>query len=178
MTSNGENTVNPRNETVDTTTANHTGSTATGPPTDPATSDALTEVIHASGHENVTGEHSSTFEVTTDDYLTPAGDCIIAIDADRSPADFESAFVEACRDENAKITVTIEAAGLSHSVTGRGDPRLEFTSDRSAVGRTSDYVDERTVVVDADFAASGFDRSLVDALAAGAETVVTITVVP
>ncbi|AGB31530.1 hypothetical protein C488_13716 [Natrinema pellirubrum DSM 15624] len=136
----------------------------------------MEEVIHARGHENVTAEHASTFEVTTDDYLTPAGDCILAIEADRAPADFDPEFVAACQDSNATITVTLEADGHTASVTGRGDPALEFTNERSAVGRTSDYVDDRTIVNSAEFAAEGFDRDLVAALSDGAEATVTITV--
>ncbi|AGB38564.1 DUF371 domain-containing protein [Natronococcus occultus] len=136
----------------------------------------LEEVIRARGHEHVSAEHASTFEVTTDDYLTPAGDCILAIEADRAPAEFDPEFVEACRDEAATITVEIEADGHRESVEGRGDPALEFTNERSAVGRTSDYVDDRTIVVGAEFAADGFDRELVDALAEGAEATVTLTV--
>lgn len=136
----------------------------------------MEEVIQARGHEHVSAAHASTFEVTTDDYLTPAGDCILAIDADRAPADFDPEFVEACRDADATITVTIEADGHRESVEGRGDSDLEFASERSAVGRTSDYVDDRTIVVGAEFAAEGFDRELVDALAEGAEATVTLTV--
>ena len=136
----------------------------------------MEELIRARGHEHVSAAHASTFEVTTDDYLTPAGDCILAIDADRAPADFDSEFVEACRDEAATITVEIEADGHRESVEGRGDPDLAFANERSAVGRTSDYVDDRTVVVGAEFAAEGFDRELVDALAEGAEAAVTLTV--
>ncbi|MFC4541550.1 DUF371 domain-containing protein [Halosolutus amylolyticus] len=136
----------------------------------------MEEVIHARGHEHVTAEHVSTFEVTTDDYLTPAGDCILAIEADRAPADFDSDFVTACQDRDATITVTIEADGHTETVEGRGHPDLEFTNERSAVGRTSDYVDDRTVVTGAEFAAEGFDRDLVDALADGAEATVTIGV--
>jgi len=136
----------------------------------------MQETIRASGHDNVTAAHASTFEVTTDDFLTPAGDCILGIEADRAPADFDPAFVEACQDADATITATFEAGGHTATVTGRGHPDLSFESDRSAVGRTSDYVDERTVVVGAEFAAEGFDRDLVDALADGADLTVTLTV--
>ncbi|NGM69000.1 DUF371 domain-containing protein [Natronolimnobius sp. AArcel1] len=134
------------------------------------------EIIHARGHEHVSAEHASTFEVTTDDYLTPAGDCILAIEADRAPTDFDPEFVAACQDEDATITVKLEANGHSDSVTGRGDPALEFTNERSAVGRTSEYVDDRTIMLEAEFAAEGFDRDLVDALANGADVTVTVTV--
>ncbi|WP_458206741.1 DUF371 domain-containing protein [Haladaptatus sp. NG-SE-30] len=136
----------------------------------------MEETIHARGHENVSAKHASTFEVTTDDFLTPAGDCILAIEADRAPADFDPEFVEACRDPEATITVTIEGNGHEETVTGQGHPDLTFGSHRSMVGRTSDYVDEQTVVVGAEFAAEGFDRELVTALADGVEVAVTLQV--
>ncbi|XVH30784.1 DUF371 domain-containing protein [Haloferacaceae archaeon DSL9] len=129
----------------------------------------MQERIRARGHEHVAAEHASTFEVTSDDWLTPTGDCILAVDADRAPADFDSEFIEACRDPDAVITATFAVAGLTERVTGRGHPDLELTSDRSAVGRTSDYVDDRTIMVAADKAAGDFDRGFVAALADGAD---------
>jgi hypothetical protein len=138
--------------------------------------DSLTETITASGHENVSGEHASTLEVTSDDFLTPAGDCILGIEADRVPAEFEPDFVDACRDEEARILIELDAGGYTDRVVARGDPELSFESDRSAVVRTSDYVDERTVAVGADSSAADIDRDLVDALASGAPLEVTLTV--
>ncbi len=134
------------------------------------------QVVRARGHEHVRATHASTFEVTTDDYLTPAGDCILGIDADRAPADFDPAFVDACRDGEATITATVAAGGYEETIEGRGDPRLTFESERGAVGRTSEYVDDRTVLVDADAAAADLDRELVAALAAGAELTLTLRV--
>jgi len=69
----------------------------------------LVEVVRATGHEHVTAEHASTFELTTDDWLTPAGDCILGVEADRAPSDFDPAFRAACRDENAAIEATLTA---------------------------------------------------------------------
>ncbi|MBV0901496.1 DUF371 domain-containing protein [Haloarcula salina] len=134
------------------------------------------EVVRASGHENVTGEHASTLEVTSDDFLTPAGDCILAVDADRVPADFDDAFVSACRDADATITATVAAGDHSDTVTGTGHPDLTFENERSHVLRTSDYVDDRTVMVNADAAAGDVDRALVSALADGHDATLTLTV--
>jgi hypothetical protein len=136
----------------------------------------MREVIRARGHDNVRAEHASTFEVTTDDWLTPAGDCIIGVEADRSPAAFDPAFVEACRDRTARITARIEVGDQVQTITGRGHPDLTFDSDRSAVARTSDYVDDRTVMVDADHAAAGVDRAMVESLRTGAALVFTLSV--
>jgi hypothetical protein len=138
----------------------------------------MREVIRARGHDNVRAEHASTFEVTTDDWLTPAGDCILAVEADRAPSEFDPAFVDACRDHGARITARVTVGDHVQTVEGRGHPDLSFENDRSAVARTSDYVDDRTVMVDADHAAAGFDRAMVDALREGADLVFTLTVDP
>jgi len=136
----------------------------------------MEEHVRATGHENVAGEHASTFEVTTDDYLTPAGDCILGIEADRAPADFAPEFVAACQSHDATVTAEFVAAGHDFKVSGSGHPDLSFENERSLVGRTSDYVDDRTVMVNADAAAGGFDRELVDALAGGADLELTLRV--
>jgi len=137
---------------------------------------ALEEVIDARGHEHVGAQHVSTLEVTSDGYLTPAGDCIVGIEADRVPADFDPGFVEACQDADATITATLEVGEYEAVVTGRGDPELSFENGRSLVCRTSDYLDDRTVMVGADAAAGDLDRELVGALADGADLTVTLRV--
>jgi len=134
------------------------------------------ETVHCRGHDNVRAAHESTLEVTTDDWLTPAGDCIVGVAADRAPADFDPGFVDACREPGATVTLTLAAAGHEAVVTGRGDPGLTFDSDRSAVVRTSGYVDDRTVLVGADAAAADLDRDLVAALADGADLTATLRV--
>ena len=129
----------------------------------------LVERLAARGHDNVTAAHGSTFEVTADDFLTPAGDCIVGISADRTPADFAPQFVAACQDPDATIHVTLSTAGHEDTVVARGHPDLTFDSGRSAVVRTSEYVDDRTVAIGADAAAGDLDRGLVAALADGAD---------
>jgi hypothetical protein len=57
--------------------------------------------------------------------------------------------------------------GHEATVRASGHPDLTLESDRSAVVRTSSYVDDRTVAVGATAAAGDFDRELVAALAAG-----------
>ncbi|MFB6202084.1 MAG: DUF371 domain-containing protein [Halorhabdus sp.] len=136
----------------------------------------MDERIRATGHEHVTAGHESTLELTSDDYLTPAGDCIVGIEADRVPAEFDVAFVEACQDYATTITATLSTSEHEVEITGRGHPELSFDSGRSLVIRTSEYVDDRTVMIDADTAAADLDRDLVDALAAGASVTMGLAV--
>jgi len=134
------------------------------------------ERLSATGHDNVSGTHGSTFEVTTEDFLTEAGDCILGIEADRAPTDFSDGFVTAAQDADATITATLSAADHSVDIEGRGDPALTFENPVSMVGRTSDYVDDRTIMVGADAAAADLDRDLIDALANGASLSVELVV--
>lgn len=125
--------------------------------------------VRAVGHEHVTAEHTSTFELTSDDWLTPAGDCILGVESSEVPATFDDDFVSACRSRDAKITVRLRVDDLQQVIEGRGHPDLTFESERSMVVRTSEYVDDRTVVIDASAAAADVDRDIVDRLKAGAD---------
>lgn len=142
------------------------------------TEGSMKEVVNAEGHDHVTARHRSTLEVTTDAHLTRAGDCIIGVAADRAPADFGRSFVEACRSASASIEAIVEVDGAIASIRGRGDPDLTFGSDRSAVIRTSTFVDDRTVMVEASAAAGDLDRRLVERLRDGADLILRMTVDP
>ena len=145
-------------------------------PSRDGTESPLTEVVTARGHEHVSATHESTFELTTDDWLTPAGDCIVGVEADRAPAAFDPAFVDACRDSGAKITARLAVGDHVDTVVGRGHPDLAFENDRSLVCRTSTYVDDRTVMVEADRAAAHLDRQLIGSLSSDAAMTLTLTV--
>lgn len=137
------------------------------------------QMIQVHGHENVQATHESTLEVTSDDWLTPAGDCIIAVEADPVPAEFDPAYARTCQDSATTIRAHIEVSTAEERfetvIEGRGDPRLTLSSDRSAVIRTSEYVDDRTVMVNADTAATDLDRDIVSALSAGASATVELS---
>lgn len=136
----------------------------------------ITDRFEARGHEHVRGTHASTLEVTTDDWLTPAGDCIVGIDANQAPIDFDDAFVEAARSDEAQMRLQLDADGVIDSISGRGDPRLTFESERCMIVRTSTYVDDRTVMVDASGAAKDIDRDLIARLRQGATLRVELSV--
>lgn len=132
------------------------------------------ETIHATGDEHVTASHTSTFEVTADSFLTPAGDCILGIHADKTPSEFSNVFVAACQSRSTTITACIRIDDESTAITGTGHPDLTFSSSRSLVGRTSEYVDDRTVMVNADGAADSIPRDLVALLRDGADLTMTL----
>ena len=119
------------------------------------------EVITAYGHELIRATHKTTFEVTKDEDLTPRGDCIIAVKADKSVVDLSRRFRELARKPNAEITIIIECEGEKEIVKASGDPRLTYTHMRDLVVRKSTYVCDRTLAIKADKAACDLSRSLI-----------------
>ena len=124
------------------------------------------ELVRARGHPNVRATHPTTLEITRETHLTPRGDCIVAVGADKGARDLSKAFKEAARREGALIRITIEvpSRGLREVIMARGHPGLTFEHPTDMVVRKSDYVCGRTVAIRADKAAKDLSRELVEAL--------------
>jgi len=123
----------------------------------------LREVIHCRGHGNVKATHRSTLEITTEDFLTPRGDCIICVSADKALIDLNEEFKEVLRG-GAKLLVRIRVGKLVDEVIAYGSPELSLKSDVSMVIRKSDYVDGRTLAIRANKSARDINRELVELL--------------
>ena len=134
-------------------------------------------VVSAEGHYNVRAEHKSTFELTRDDYLTPRGDCIVGIRADKAPRDLPRWFKEEAR-RGGVIVAVLCSGDICDAVAGRGDPRMTFSDGRRMVFRRSGYVGPETVMVRASKAAKDLRRDLVERLRNGATLKVYLTVIP
>ena len=105
-----------------------------------------------------------TFEITKDSQLSKRGDCVIGVSANKAASDLLSAFKQACRNEDAKITVRLEAAGIVDTIQGLGNRNLTLSHPTEIVGRKSLYTSERTIMVGADKAALDLDRALIAVL--------------
>ncbi len=123
----------------------------------------LVEVIHCRGHENVRATHKSTLEFTKEDYLTPRGDCILCIEADRGINDLSEAFKAALK-AGKKLLIRIKVGDLAEEVLAEGSPELILDHEYSMVVRKSTYIDARTLAVRANKAARNIDRRLVEHL--------------
>jgi hypothetical protein len=124
----------------------------------------ITEVIFAYGNRNIQATHKSTLEITKENQLSKKGDCIIAVSADKDIADFNPKFKGSLRNENAKMTMLIEAGGIVEVVNAFGSSRLTFTHPTDIVVRKSSYVCSRTLAIKADKAAWDLSRKLIERL--------------
>lgn len=134
------------------------------------------EVVRARGHPNVRALHRTTFEVTRDNHLTPRGDCIIGVSADKAPADFAPEFKRIASSDYSYIIVLLHAGGVLDIAVGRGSSRLELSDPMRIVFRRSSYVEPGTVAIGMDKAAKDLDRRLVEKLV-NPETALTVYLV-
>ncbi|ASJ07913.1 hypothetical protein A3L11_01205 [Thermococcus siculi] len=123
----------------------------------------LREIIRCRGHENVRATHKSTLEFTKEDYLTPRGDCILCIEADKGINDLSGEFKAALK-AGKKLLIRIRVGDLIDEVLAEGSPQLILDHDHSMVIRKSTYVDGRTLAVRANKAARDIDRRIVELL--------------
>ena len=69
----------------------------------------VTEVIYARGHENIKATHKTTMEITKDPYLTPRGDCIIAVKANKAALDLSRRLIEKLKNPKSVVKITLTA---------------------------------------------------------------------
>jgi len=122
------------------------------------------ERILARGHENVKATHKSTLEVTKDSYLTPKGNCIIAVSASKAANDLLPSFKYYLRRPGSVLVVILRVGSLQDIVIARGHPDLLLSDPRSIVIRKSSYIDGRTIAIHSNKAAIDINRELIKRL--------------
>ncbi|MCK4566201.1 MAG: DUF371 domain-containing protein [Candidatus Thorarchaeota archaeon] len=115
----------------------------------------------AYGHENVIGEHKTTVEITTEDYLTKQGTCIVGVQANQKLSDLAPKIRDLVTLETTKIVLVMEVEGIIEQVTGTGGQNLTYSDSVSMVARTSSYQCGRTLMINADKAALNLSREFV-----------------
>jgi hypothetical protein len=122
------------------------------------------EKILAFGHVNIQAIHPLTLMFTKEKHLSKTGDCIVAVASDKAVADLSPEFKDKLRKPNAKLTILIEANGLTEQINASGSPKLILTNPTDMVIRKSDYICNRTLAIHADKAANDLPRTFVEKL--------------
>ena len=118
----------------------------------------------AFGHENIQAIHPSTLMFTKEKHLSKTGDCVVGVAADKAVANLSQTFKDALRKPNARLTIIIEAGGLTERINASGSPKLILTHLTDMVIRKSDYICNRTLAIRADKSANDLPRELVEKL--------------
>jgi uncharacterized protein len=124
----------------------------------------VTDEVAFVGHPMVRATHARTIEITTEEHLTPSGDCIIGVGASKGIAQLSPAMKNALRSDGARVRLTIVAPGGKFSFAARGSKDLTFQSPTDMVIRRSGFVCGRTLAIRAESSAIEIPRSLVGTL--------------
>ena len=120
--------------------------------------------FQAFGHENIIGEHKTTVELTSEEFLTLRGSCIVGI---RSTLTLENLLPEIkklARLRTTRIILSMKVKDKVETVTGTGSPGLTYSDRTSMVARTSSFECGRTLMVNGDKAASDLSRDFINLL--------------
>lgn len=123
----------------------------------------MKENITAFGHENVLSTHPTTIEITTEPNLTPQGDCIVGVKASKGCALLSDELKQKLKS-NTQFTIILKVGDIEDKITGYGSPYLILTHEHDIVLRKSEYIDKRTLMINADKAAKDLKPELIQKL--------------
>jgi len=123
----------------------------------------IMEEIYAYGHKNVLGIHNTTIEITKNTNLTRKGDCIVAVNATKACNDINPD-VKECIKKGRKFTITLRIDNLSDTFEGYGSEKLGLIDKEDMVFRKSDFICDRTVLINCTKAARDLNRALIERL--------------
>ena len=116
------------------------------------------------GHTNIQSLHAKTIEITKDEHLTPKGDCIIGVKANKACADLDESLKHRLKSNSAVVRIEIMIGEDSFLIKGRGDERLSLLNVQDIVIRRTNFVCPRTMSILCDGASSDVPRKLVKML--------------
>ncbi len=137
----------------------------------------IQEILHCRGHPNVSGRHPTTIEVTTEDHLSPHGDCIVGIGADKGASGLSPRFAKALARDDAILISRFSCQESVMEITSRGNRAMTLDHPADLVWRKSSFVCGRTVGISSDYAAGDFPRDLISLLCNGGNLLVEMTVI-
>lgn len=127
----------------------------------------IEEEFTAYGHRNIRALHKSTLEITKEDSVTPRGDCIVAVKAEKACVDLSDELRKAIIKDGSRVIIEIECGGVKETINARGSAKLTLKSNKSIVIRKSNYICDRTLAVMANKSAGDLSRRLISNLRKG-----------
>jgi len=116
------------------------------------------------GHPNIRSLHAKTIEITKDEHLTPRGDCIVGVKANKACSDLDESFKHRLKSNSSIVRMEIMVRDESFLILGMGDERLSMLNVHDIVIRKTSFVCPRTMSVLCDKASSDLPRKLVNML--------------
>lgn len=135
------------------------------------------DVVRCYGHPAISGRHPGTFAITTDQDMTPAGDCIIGVNADKGAADLSPALKTILASTGSRLITLFRCHDVRVVVQSQGSSGLSLDHPADLVWRRSTFTCGRTIGVSADHAARDLPAALIAYLRQGEELVIELTAI-
>ena len=116
------------------------------------------------GHPNIQSLHPKSIEITKDDHLTPRGDCIIGVKANKACSDLGESVKHRLKSNSSMVRIEVIIGDESFLIIGKGDERLTMLNPHDIVIRRTSFVCPRTMSVLCDKASSDLPRNMVKML--------------
>jgi len=123
----------------------------------------ILDKIYAYGHQNVLGTHKTTIEITKNLNVTVKGDCIVAVNATKACSDLNLDLKEKIKN-GGKFIIIFEVDDVKDSFEGFGNIKLSLSDMEDMVFRKSNFICERTVLINCTKAARDINRDLIEKL--------------
>jgi hypothetical protein len=121
------------------------------------------DIIKAYGHPNILCTHTTTIELTKERFLTKSGDCILGIKASKACNDLNQELKAHIR-KGKKVRVILKSDHYRDTFLGFGHEKLTLTHNKDIVFRKSDYICNRTILINCSKSSRDLSRELIDNL--------------
>ncbi|MFX1479486.1 MAG: DUF371 domain-containing protein [Promethearchaeota archaeon] len=121
------------------------------------------EMIYAYGHNNLLCTHSSTIELTKEKTLSKRGSCILGVNASKACSNLNSELKENIIKEK-RFKITLKVDNLTDFFYGFGNRELTLQNEKDIVFRKSNFICDRTVLINCTKSARELDRNLIEKL--------------
>jgi len=123
----------------------------------------IIEKIYAWGHENILCTHRTTIEITKEINLTKNGDCILAVKASKACYDLSPNLKSQIKSRN-RFKIKLKVGKVQDYFYGFGNENLKLLDKKDMVFRKSDFICERTVLINCSKSSKELSRELIDKL--------------
>jgi hypothetical protein len=118
------------------------------------------EEVGAHGHPNISATDSSVIKIIVGKEVDKS---VVGVNANKSCATLNSSFKENLKGDK-KIEIVFDVDGMIDVITAYCSPALKVSSDNEIVVRKDDKIDDGTVAIFADKAASELSRDTIERL--------------
>ena len=121
------------------------------------------EKIYAYGHKNILCTHSSTIEFTKEKSLSKRGNCILGVNASKACINLSPELKKNIINEK-RFKITLSVDNLTEIFYGLGNKQLRLLDEMDMVFRKSNFICDRTVLINCTKSAIEIDRNLIEKL--------------